>query len=87
MSTKEKLIKRLLSLPKDFTFNELKNLLCGLGFIMSNKGKTSGSRVRFQNSERKIVIDIHKPHNSGDSIRETTLKNIVNALIKSNLIK
>ncbi|MDR1023265.1 MAG: hypothetical protein LBL94_08360 [Prevotellaceae bacterium] len=47
MSTKEKLIKRFLTLPKDFTFDELLKLLRALGFAMSNKGKTSGSRVKF----------------------------------------
>ncbi|MDR0567151.1 MAG: hypothetical protein LBG47_08985 [Prevotellaceae bacterium] len=42
MSTKEKLIRRFLALPKDFTFDELVKLLTALGFSMSNKGKTSG---------------------------------------------
>ena len=49
MSTKEKLIERFKRQPKDFTFDELKSMLYGLGFDISNKGKTSGSRVRFQN--------------------------------------
>jgi hypothetical protein len=33
MSTKEKLIKRFLALPKDFTFDELLKLLTALGFV------------------------------------------------------
>jgi hypothetical protein len=49
VSTKEKLIKRFLALPKDFTFDELVKLLTALGFSISNKGKTSGSRVKFIN--------------------------------------
>jgi len=36
MGTKDKLIERFKNLPKDFTFNELKKLLHGLGFEMSN---------------------------------------------------
>lgn len=86
MSTKEKLIERFKKQPKDFTFDELKNLLGGFGFELSNKGKTSGSRVRFQNLELKIIIDIHKPHTSGSPVRETTLKDIFNTLSNSNLI-
>ena len=86
MSTKEKLIERFKRHPKDFTFDELKNLLGVFGFEMSNKGKTSGSRVRFQNSELKIIIGIHKPHTLGAPIRETALKDIFNTLSNSNLI-
>ena len=86
MSTKEKLIERFKRQPKDFTFDELKKLLDGFGFELSNKGKTSGSRVRFQNTELKVIIDIHKPHTSGIPINETALKNIYNSLINNDLI-
>ncbi len=60
MGKKEKLIKRLRTLPKDLTFDEIKNLLELLGFEMSNKGKTSGSRVKF--IKGNIAIILHKPH-------------------------
>ena len=86
MGTKEKLIERFKTQPKDFTFHELKTLLGGFGFELGNKGKTSGSRVRFQHSELKIIIDIHKPHTSGAPIRETTMKDLFNTLSNSNLI-
>ena len=49
MSKKEKLIKRLTSKPKDFTYDELKKLLLYFEFCENNKGKTSGSRVVFMN--------------------------------------
>ncbi|MDR3287436.1 MAG: type II toxin-antitoxin system HicA family toxin [Prevotellaceae bacterium] len=87
MSTKEKLIARFKTLPKDFTFDELVRLLTALGFEVSNKGKTSGSRVRFQNQKSKVIIDIHRPHTSGAAIKETTLKEINDNLITNNLIK
>jgi len=45
MSKKEKLMARLLSKPKDFTFEELIVLLGCLGYTEVNIGKTSGSRV------------------------------------------
>ena len=60
MSKKEKLIKRLKSKPRDFTFDEMESLLLSIGFTKSNKGKTSGSRVLFSRSN--LHIDIHKPH-------------------------
>ena len=87
MGAKDKLIERFKNQPKDFTFNELKNLLKGFGFEMSNKGKTSGSRVRFKNSELKIIIDMHKPHTQGAPIKETALKEIYNNLLNNNLIE
>lgn len=62
MSTKEKLIKRFLKLPKDFTYQELRRLLVNYGYIEETKGKTSGSRVMFYNKDREHAIMIHKPH-------------------------
>lgn len=47
MGQKEKLIKKLLSKPKDFTFTEAETLLNYFDYVRSNKGKTSGSRVIF----------------------------------------
>ena len=41
MGQKEKLIQRLKSKPKDFTFQEAETLLGYLEYIRSNKGKTS----------------------------------------------
>lgn len=60
MGRKEKLIQKLLTVPRDFTFDEIQSLLEAIGFEMSNKGKTSGSRVKFCNG--KTVIILHKPH-------------------------
>ncbi len=61
MGQKEKLIKRLKSKPKDFTFEEAETLLKYFGYIRSDKGKTSGSRVMFS-CENKASILLHKPH-------------------------
>ncbi len=60
MGKKEKLIDRLKSIPNDFTFDEMQTLLAYLGFELSNKGKTSGSRVRFMRGSIGIIL--HKPH-------------------------
>ena len=45
MGQKEKLIKKLLSKPKNFTFSEAESLLAYFDYVRSNKGKTSGSRI------------------------------------------
>lgn len=47
MSKKEKLIQRLKTRPKDFTFDEAETLLRYFGYRRSDKGRTSGSRVMF----------------------------------------
>ena len=86
MTTKDKLIERFKKQPKDFTFDELKKLLSALGFELSNKGKTSGSRVRFKNEEHKLIIDLHKPHTQGAPIKETALKDLFDNLMSNNLI-
>ena len=62
MSELEKLKERLKSLPKDFSYNETKSLLTKLGFEETNKGKTSGSRVKFQRVKDGKIINCHKPH-------------------------
>ena len=64
MSKKDKLIKRFLSLPSDFHYDELVKLLGYFMFFEIKKGKTSGSRVKFENKDR-IPIIMHKPHPSG----------------------
>ena len=62
MSKEEKLIKRFLSKPKDFTYNELRKLLFNFGYEESQSGKTSESRVAFINIRTNHIIRLHKPH-------------------------
>ncbi len=62
MGKLEKLIKKIGSKPKDFTYGELKTLLRGLGYEEFNKGKTSGSRVAFVHSVDQHIVRLHKPH-------------------------
>lgn len=61
MGQKEKLIKRLKSKPKDFTFEEAETLLNYFDYIRSDKGRTSGSRVNLYQQNR-ASISLHKPH-------------------------
>jgi hypothetical protein len=61
MGQKDKLIKKLKSKPRDFTFDEAESLLNFLSFTRSDKGKTSGSRVKFTSEDHGAVL-LHKPH-------------------------
>ncbi len=85
MSRKEKLVERIKGLPKDFTFNELETLLSYLGFEKSNKGKTSGSRVKFYHNEKQKQYLAHKPHPSS-IIKEKALKDIVDFLEENEFL-
>lgn len=64
MSKRGKLIERFLKLPKDFHYDEVVKILGYFGFEEVKKGKTSGSRVKFEN-EVGVPIMLHKPHPSG----------------------
>lgn len=61
MTRKEKLIKRFLSKPSDFSWEELKKVLACFNFEEVKTGKTSGSRTRFINNSG-VIISLHKPH-------------------------
>lgn len=64
MSKKGKLLARFSTLPKDFHYDEMVNLLGYFGFREVKKGKTSGARVKFENEEG-VPIMLHKPHPTG----------------------
>lgn len=64
MSKMEKLIERFLKMPRDFHFDEMIKLLGCFGFQPVKKGKTSGSRVKFENSSGVSIL-LHKPHPNG----------------------
>ena len=61
MGQKEKLIAKLKSKPRDFTFDEAETLLGYLNYQRSNKGRTSGSRVMFVRQDHQSIL-LHKPH-------------------------
>ncbi len=75
MSKLEKLILRLLAIPKDFTWDELVKLLAFYGYAEIKKGKTGGSRRKFADNTKNI-ISLHKPH-PGNIIKEYALKEVI----------
>ncbi len=85
MGKAEKLLRRLLSGPKDFSFDELETLLTGLGFIASNAGGTSGSAVRFKNLETGQIIRLHRPHPS-PVLKRYLIRFVINELKRGGYV-
>lgn len=85
MSQKEKLIKRLLNKPVDFTYDELRKLLGKLGYKESQSGKTSGFRVAFFNEKTEHIIRLHKPHPK-NVLKQYQIEQLVEELTTRGLI-
>lgn len=85
MSKAEKLLQRLLSLPKDFTWEELTKLLGLFGFVEWEKGKTGGSRRKFADEKNNLII-LHKPH-PGNIVKEYALKQVIAQLKEKGYLK
>ena len=84
MGQKEKLIQRLKTKPKDFTFDEAETLLGYLSYVRSNKGKTSGSRVMFISEEHEAIL-LHKPHPKKE-LKAYQIKQLIEILEQEGLI-
>ena len=85
MGTKEKLRDRFLKMPSDFTFDEMLRLLEGYGYVKSDKGRTSGSRVIFKNGDKRPIM-LHKPH-PGNIVKGYAMKQVYDDLKEAGLIK
>ena len=84
MGQKEKLIQRLKTKPKNFTFDETETLLKYLGYSRTNKGKTSGSRVMFVSDEHETIL-LHKPHPQKE-LKSYQIKQLIEILEQEGLI-
>ena len=84
MGKKDKLIERLRSKPKDFTFAETETLLEYLGYVRTDKGKTSGSRIAFKNPQHKTIM-LHKPHPRKELL-EYQIKELLKTLGEEGLL-
>ena len=84
MSQKEKLLQKLKSKPKDFTFDDAEALLGYFTYSRSNKGKTSGSRVMFVSDQYPPIL-LHKPHPRKELL-EYQIKQLISALKQEGLI-
>ncbi|MBP7471147.1 MAG: type II toxin-antitoxin system HicA family toxin [Flavobacterium sp.] len=61
MSKVEKIIEKLKSKPKDYTWDEMLKVLNYFGFEQMAQGKTGGSRRKLMNGNKQI-ISLHEPH-------------------------
>ncbi|MDR1356189.1 MAG: type II toxin-antitoxin system HicA family toxin [Tannerellaceae bacterium] len=80
MSKTDKLIIRLLSRPKDFTYGELKTLLLLFGY---SETQGAGSRVCFVREDHRIKL--HKPHPS-NTLKRYQLDLVIDELRTKGLI-
>ena len=84
MSKKDKPIERLKQKPKDFTFEEVIQLMGFFGYSVVSGGKTGGSRIAFAN-EKKDYIRMHKPH-PRSILKSYQVQNLINDLKERGLI-
>ena len=85
MGQKEKLIQKLQTNPKDFTFDEAETLLGYFNIKRSNNGRTSGSRVIFKGGTHGDFL-MHKPHPQKE-LRPYQVKNLLEYLREEGLIE
>ncbi len=86
MSTRDKLIKRFGTMPKDFTFEEMIRLFAAFGFEPDNKGATSGSRLALINRERGLSYNMHRPH-PDRAIKMYVMRQVAEYLTGNGLIE
>lgn len=81
MSKVDTLIRKLCQkpTPADFRYSDLKKVMAYFGYVESNKGATSGSRVRFYNPETGAMVMLHKPH-PGDQMVKGAVESVVEFL-------
>jgi hypothetical protein len=84
MSKHDKLIKRFLAHPIDFTWDEMTALLTGFGYIRVKAGKTGGSRVRFDHRTSDPII-LHRPH-PVPTLKRYQIEQVEEILKRGNLL-
>lgn len=61
MSKYDRIKRKIIEGSGNLTFEEITSLLNHFGYEQDEKGRTSGSRIRFYHDERNAII-LHKPH-------------------------
>lgn len=84
MSRHDKLVVRLKSRPRDFTWDELVRLLDGLGYAEARAGRTGGSRRRFVHPTAPAIA-LHQPH-PGNIVKMYVIDDVLQVLIEEDLI-
>ena len=65
--------------PANFRFSDLRKIMAYFGYVESNKGATSGSRVMFYHPETQAVLLLHKPR-PGDEMVKAAVDSVVKFL-------
>jgi predicted RNA binding protein YcfA (HicA-like mRNA interferase family) len=82
MSSKQKLIARLKSKPRDFKWKEVVTLCSSLGFV---EIQGNGSRVKFYNEKLDLALFFHRPHPS-NIVKEYVVRQLLKSLEEKELI-
>ncbi len=84
MSQHEKLLRRLQAKPTpgDIRWTELVTLMVKLGYKVLNG---SGSRKKFFNAERDLLVSLHSPH-PGPEVAKGCIEDVRRHLSDNNLI-
>jgi len=86
MSRHDKLLRRFLTRPADFRFDEMRKLLKGFGYEEIRSGKTSGSRVALVNKPNGHIIRLHRPH-PGNIMKRYQMELVEEALRAKGIIE
>ena len=84
MTKIDRLKKRFLSKPKDFSWDELTKLLKSFGYALQTGGKTGGSKRKFIDDEG-VEIRLHEPH-PGKILKQYQMREIIKHLEKEGHI-
>jgi len=86
MSRWNKILRRFLTKPTDFSFDEMSKLLKGFGYKEIKTGKTAGSRLAFINKTSGHIIRLHKPH-PGNALKKYQLDFLEEELRAKGMLK
>ena len=84
MTKSDKLLKKFKSKPKDFTYEELVQILKYFGYEEFKTGKTTGSAKKFKN-DKNDLINFHKPH-PGNIVKSYVINQIIEKFERNGLI-
>jgi hypothetical protein len=86
MSRRDKLKRRFLTRPADFTYDEMRKLLNGFGYEEMKTGKTAGARAAFINKTSRHIIRLHRPH-PGNVMKKYQMELVEEALRAKGMIE
>lgn len=85
MTKYEKLKDKLLTVPRNFTYDEMATFLKSLGYSEEERGRSSGSAVMFYNKGLNDKIMFHRPH-PGKELKKYILKMIIKKLKNNKML-